>query len=79
MHVAKDLPVSSFASYLKCQRCPFDVDYRPHVRQHLDQSIGPQCSPPPSAGFAARAAARLPCLLHISLPFDAAPTTGRCQ
>lgn len=36
--VAKDLSTSSFASYLKCQRCSFDVDYRPHARQHLCRS-----------------------------------------
>lgn len=33
--VAKDLCASSFGSDLKCQRCPFDVGYGPHARQHL--------------------------------------------
>lgn len=29
--VAKDLSASSFASYLKCQRCSFEVYYRSHA------------------------------------------------
>ena len=33
--VAKDLCASSFVSDLRCQRCPFDVECRPHTRHHL--------------------------------------------
>lgn len=33
--VAKDLSASSFASYLKCQRCSFEVYYRSHAVQAL--------------------------------------------
>lgn len=33
--MAKDLSASSFASYLKCQRCSFEVYYRSHAAQAL--------------------------------------------
>lgn len=33
--MAKDLSASSFASYLKCQRCSFEVYYRSHAVQAL--------------------------------------------
>ncbi len=33
--MAKDLCASSFVSDLRCQRCPFDVECRPHTRHHL--------------------------------------------
>lgn len=36
--VAKDLCASSFVSNLRCQRCPFDVECRPHIRHHLCSS-----------------------------------------
>lgn len=36
--VAKDLCASSFVSDLRCQRCPFDVECRPHTRHHLCSS-----------------------------------------
>lgn len=36
--VAKDLCASSFASDPRCQRCPFDVECRPHTRHHLCSS-----------------------------------------
>lgn len=38
--VAKDLCASSFVSDLRCQRCPFDVECRPHMRHHLCSSRG---------------------------------------
>lgn len=38
--VAKDLCASSFVSDLRCQRCPFDVECRPHTRHHLCSSHG---------------------------------------
>lgn len=38
--VAKDLCASSFVSDLRCQRCPFDVECRPHTRHHLCSSSG---------------------------------------
>lgn len=36
--VAKDLCASSFVSNRRCQRCPFDVECRPHTRHHLCSS-----------------------------------------
>lgn len=37
--VAKDLCASSFVSDPRCQRCPFDVECRPHMRHHLCSSL----------------------------------------